>query len=134
MGIFNKGRAKEYTNDEIDNVHPVAGGYNIFDKQKRRKYIGIAGNLQERAKQHKNSGKFEEGDTFAPLMAKRGTSYDDLRDWERKKIKKHKPYANETKGGEGRPIDHLYYEEDYEEEAKSRFDVLALLWSFLEKF
>lgn len=88
MGIFNRGRAKEYETDEIGDIHPVAGGYTIWDKMGLRKYTGIAGNLQERAKQHKKSGKFEEGDRFAPLMAKRGTTYDDLRDWEREKIKK----------------------------------------------
>lgn len=134
MGIFNRGRAKEYKKDEIDNIHPVAGGYIIFDKERKYKYTGIAGDLQERAKEHRASGKFEDGDRIAPLMVKKGASYDDLRDWERRKIAKHKPYANKTKGGEGRPIDQLYYEEDYEEEAKSRFDVLALLWSILDKF
>lgn len=109
MGIFKRGRAKEFDCDSVNDIPHGAGAYNVWDENGERKYTGIAGDLHARAKQHRASGKFGPGDSFAPLYAKEGTTYDDLREWERQKIKKNHPYANKSRGGEGRPIENLRF-------------------------
>ena len=104
MGAYGKGRPKKY--DAISqkgNKPPkVAGEYRIKDKENNTKYIGITNNLERRVKEHKKTGNINENDRIVEWMsAKPGSSYEQLRNHERQKIKSKKPYANKTIGGEG---------------------------------
>jgi len=78
------------------------GIYHIKDKKGNSKYIGDSGDLKRRIKEHKKSGKIAPGDTVSHKTAKPGSSVNDRRSTEQAKIKKHKPYTNKSKGGEGR--------------------------------
>jgi len=72
-----------------------------------RRYIGI-GNPRERLAEHERAGRYDPNrDHIEVIPMKEDATYDELRDWERKKIALHRPVHNKSPGGEGRPPGHL---------------------------
>ena len=84
-----------------------------------QRYVGI-GNPHERAKEHELKGRYDpERDHFEVIPMKDDATFDELRQWERDKIAKHRPVHNSSRGGEGRTPGHLRncsYAHDYDDD------------------
>lgn len=104
MGAYGKGRPKRFDALSGTGSKPpkAPGEYRIRDIENKTKYVGITNNLDRRINEHKKSGKINNEARIVDWMpAKPGTPYDDIRDHERYKIEKLKPYANKRGGGAG---------------------------------
>lgn len=116
MGIFNKGRMNRHDAISEKGSKPsnVAGLYYIRDKDKQVQYVGLTNDLKRREKEHIKSGKINKERPFFDFhIPKSGTTYDDLRYEEKRKIAKYNPPLNKTSGREGRPTNNLHLSEDY---------------------
>lgn len=105
-GIYDPGRAREYSYNEIDDIPREMGTYRFFEKTNAGNklwYIGVTQNLHRRVREHKSKGeKFKPGEYVAIKIANTGTTWDELINHERKKISQHNPGRNGNSGGGGR--------------------------------
>lgn len=113
--VYKRGRPKKIENNkQINKIPEVLGEYRIRDNETRAVYyVGISSNLRGRVYTHKTTGKFCEGRYLEYLTAKKGVTYEDVREHERKAILKYDPPENKRGGGAGRtPVVLVYLEED----------------------
>lgn len=115
MSLFNKGKPKRVR--DIDELPSTRGEYRFRDEDGNVQYIGISEDLKRRAKEHRRTGKFRDGMSVDYMEANPDTSYRELREHERKSIKKYNPPLNKKAGGGGKTpkaINTVSYEdEDY---------------------
>ncbi len=107
-GLYSSGRPRKCRPSENSGTKPPTkpGEYRIRDNDNVVKYVGETNNLYRRMKEHVRSGKCATGNTFEYKVADGRSTSRTRRAHEQQKIRQHKPYANKSVGGEGRPAKH----------------------------
>lgn len=108
MCTYQPGRPTKYNPTTGIGTKPPAkpGEYRIRDSSGVIVYIGETNDLARRMAEHIRSGKLQVGSnagTFEFQVADGRSTSRTRREHERKKIAKHQPELNKSKGGEGRP-------------------------------
>lgn len=100
--IYKKGRPSKSGYDDTKGIPKKPGEYRIKDKDDNFAYIGETNNLRRRVREHKRTGKFQEGETVDYMVADGRSTSRTRRAHEQRSIEKHAPYRNKSVGGEGR--------------------------------
>ncbi len=102
--MYKPGRPKSYDPFHKRGKCPPKkpGHYRIVNGLGNVMYIGESADIHRRMNEHKRAGKLKQGEAFIYKVADGRSTSKTRRKHERKKINKHKPHRNSSKGGEGR--------------------------------
>lgn len=101
---FTRGRPRVWREGEPLSLFPNQWGAYRFSSDKEVAYIGITSNLYNRINWHRSTNRYYNPSChkIEYQIAADGISWDDLREWEKRKIAQHSPNLVTYVGGNGR--------------------------------
>ena len=113
--------------------------YRIMEPSDDIYYVGITTNIYARISQHRSSGKFVSGRHEVHYqLAAEGVSWDEMMEWEQRKISQHQPSGVTYAGGNGRrpmiQVNGQVFEVDEDETIEDAAERAGLLNQFMRLF